>query len=116
MNTTGDKIRIQRLTKNYSQEYMAFMLEISQAAYSKVERNETEISLRRLFEIAEILKISAFELMPKPKYGTGINQKFIMSTLNKLKKFWSTGLKKKVTAAPSPLNSDYRDISNIPNK
>jgi transcriptional regulator with XRE-family HTH domain len=104
MNNIGDKIRIQRLTKNYNQAYMAFMLDISQAAYSKLERNETEISLRRVFDIAEILEISAFELMPKPKFGTGINQKFIMATLNKLRKFWSTDVKKKMATAPATIN------------
>jgi transcriptional regulator with XRE-family HTH domain len=87
--TTGDKIRIQRLTKNYSQEYMAFMLDISQAAYSKLERNETELSLKRIYAIAEILEISPFALMPKPKYGTGINQAFIHRTLEKIGKIWA---------------------------
>jgi transcriptional regulator with XRE-family HTH domain len=95
MKNIGEKIRIQRLTKNYSQEYMAFMLDISQAAYSKLERDETEISIRRIYAIAEILEISPFELMPKPKYGTGINQEYIWRTLNKLKKFWAQRLKEK---------------------
>ncbi|HEY4195930.1 MAG TPA: helix-turn-helix transcriptional regulator, partial [Mucilaginibacter sp.] len=100
MGIIGEKIRVRRLTKNYSQEYMAFMLEISQAAYSKLERDETNISLRRIYEIAEILEMSPFELMPKPKYGTGINQEFIRRTLNKLGKFWSNGLKKRMIAVP----------------
>jgi transcriptional regulator with XRE-family HTH domain len=78
METIGDKIRILRLTKNYSQEYMAFMLEISQAAYSKLERNETEFTVPRIYAIAEILEVSPFKLMPPPKHDTGINQDFIM--------------------------------------
>jgi transcriptional regulator with XRE-family HTH domain len=72
--TVGENIRIQRLIKGYSQEYMAFMLEISQAAYSSLERNAGNITVRRIYDIAEILKMSPFELMPKPKYETGLNQ------------------------------------------
>jgi len=86
--TIGEKIRIQRVTKGYSQESMSYDLGISQAAYSKLERDETEMTVARLYEIAEILEISPFELMPKPKYGIGINQNFIRSILDKLKKFW----------------------------
>ncbi|MFI5162352.1 MAG: helix-turn-helix domain-containing protein [Sphingobacteriales bacterium] len=111
MDNIGDKIRIQRLMKGYSQEYMGFLLEISQAAYSKIERNETELSLRRIYEIAEILKISPFELMPKPKYGTGINPLYISKTLYKLKKFWLSAIKRKMAATP-PGYGFHSDISN----
>lgn len=110
METIGDKIRILRLTKNYSQEYMAFMLEISQAAYSKLERNETEFTVPRIYAIAEILEVSPFRLMPPPKHDTGINQDFIMKTLNKLRKFWTSGLKKKKAEATA-FNTEQRDIS-----
>jgi transcriptional regulator with XRE-family HTH domain len=37
---------------------MSIQLEISLSAYSKIERDETEISLKRLQQIAEILHIS----------------------------------------------------------
>jgi transcriptional regulator with XRE-family HTH domain len=97
----GDKIRLKRLEKHYSQEYLAFMLNISQPAYSKLERDETEISMIRVYEIADILEISAFELMPKPKYGTGINHEFIYRTLYKLKKIWTSDVRKRKTLKPS---------------
>lgn len=113
--TTGEKIRIQRLARNLSQEYMAFMLEISQAAYSKVERDETTLSLKRIYAIAEILKMSPFELMPKPKYGTGINQEFMVRTLAKLRKFWTSDLRKKL-ASYGVADVFYRDKSNIERK
>jgi transcriptional regulator with XRE-family HTH domain len=97
--TLGNKIRIQRLIKSYSQEYMAFMLEISQPAYSKIERDETKPNLDRIYEIAEILEISAFILLPKPKYGTGINGELIQRTLYKLKKFWTRKIEKRKAEA-----------------
>jgi len=100
MNTTGEKVRIQRLTKGYSQEYMAFMLNISQAAYSNLERNETEMTIRRVFEIAEILEMSPYELMPKPKFGSGINYHRFLTTVRKFSKIWSLGIKKRRTMVP----------------
>jgi transcriptional regulator with XRE-family HTH domain len=87
MNDVGEKIRLQRLTKNFSQEYMAFMLDISQAAYSKIERGETVLTLPRVYEIAEILQVSPFSFMPKPKYGTSIALTYY-KTLGKLRRFW----------------------------
>ena len=73
MDTVGNRIRIQRIIKNYSQEYMGFMLEISQPAYSKIERDETEITLMRIYEIADVLKVDPLSLIPPSKYGSGIN-------------------------------------------
>jgi transcriptional regulator with XRE-family HTH domain len=90
MIAVGEKIRIQRVIKNYTQEYMAFMLDISQAAYSNIERDTTEITLVRLYEIAEILEVSPLILIPKPKYGTGINQEYIMKLRAKAVQFWKS--------------------------
>lgn|SRR6185312_6211 len=112
----GEKIRIQRLIKNYSQENMAWELDISQAAYSKIERDETQLTLRRIYAIAEILEISPFELMPKPKYGTGIAQEYFWKTLNKLRKFWNSSLKKNRAVPPKYLNGSQGDISNSGNR
>ncbi|MNV83727.1 helix-turn-helix protein [compost metagenome] len=53
------------MIKGYSQEYMAFRLNISQNAYSKLERGETELTVRRFYEIAEILEISIDSLLPE---------------------------------------------------
>lgn len=107
MELIGEKIRIQRLTKKYSQEYMAWSLDISQAAYSKLERDETEMTIPRIYAIAEILEISPFILLPKPKFGTGINPRFFYHTINKLKKLWAPNLVKRKLQF-----SGQRDISN----
>ena len=95
MDSIGEKIRIRRLMKNYSQEYMAFMLEISQAAYSNLERNETEMTIKRVYEIAEILEMSPFELMPKPKFGAGINYLQFWRTIKKISVIWKAGIDKR---------------------
>jgi transcriptional regulator with XRE-family HTH domain len=60
----GEKIRTVRVVKGYSQEYMAFNLNISQNSYSKIERNITKVTLERVYEIADILNIQVTELLP----------------------------------------------------
>jgi transcriptional regulator with XRE-family HTH domain len=57
------KIEFQRITKGYSHEYMAHMLDISQAAYSKMANNITKLSVERLYKIAEILEVPVGDLM-----------------------------------------------------
>jgi transcriptional regulator with XRE-family HTH domain len=104
MKNIGEKIRIQRLTKKYSQEYMAFMLDISQPAYSKIERNETELTIQRIFDIAEILEINPFTLLPKPKHGSAIRLAYYR-TLEKLRKFWKRAKEKKLQAQKDAFNA-----------
>ena len=48
MELISKKIRISRLEKTYKQEYMAEELGISQSAYSKIERGETDITVSQL--------------------------------------------------------------------
>jgi transcriptional regulator with XRE-family HTH domain len=54
----GKRIKKLRELRNYTQTYMSLELEISVSAYSKIERDETEISLKRLEQISEILNVS----------------------------------------------------------
>ena len=100
MNGIGEKIRLKRLEKNYSQENMAFDLDISQAAYSKIERGETTLTVPRIFEIAEILKCSPYEFMPKPKYGSGLAQEYLYKTINKIRRFYNSRIKSRAKRLP----------------
>lgn len=54
----GNNIRTLRTYYKYTQEYMASELDISSSAYGKIERNEIDISVRRLFQIACVLGVS----------------------------------------------------------
>lgn len=56
-------IRKKREERNYTQEYLAYKLNISQNAYSKIELGYTKITVERLFQIAEVLEISAVDLL-----------------------------------------------------
>lgn len=51
----ADKIRLERLKQNMSQQNMADELGITAAAYSNLERGVSDISISRLFEISRIL-------------------------------------------------------------
>jgi transcriptional regulator with XRE-family HTH domain len=56
--TVAEKIRIERLRLNLSQQNLADELGITVAAYSNLERGVSEISVNRLIIIAGILKKS----------------------------------------------------------
>jgi len=54
-------IRKIRAEKNYTQDYLAAKLGISQNAYSKIELGYSSITLNRVIEIADILEIDFSE-------------------------------------------------------
>ena len=56
-------IRHKREYRNYTQEYLALKLNISQNAYSKIELGYTKITVERLFQIADILEFDVVELI-----------------------------------------------------
>jgi len=56
-------IRNKREKLNYTQEYLAAKLGISQNAYSKIELGYTKITVERLFQISEILETDPIELI-----------------------------------------------------
>jgi transcriptional regulator with XRE-family HTH domain len=59
----GNKIKKLRELNNLTQEGMAQKLNISPAAYSKLERDETEMTLSRLDEIAKIFQTDTQTIM-----------------------------------------------------
>lgn len=56
-------IRNKREYRNYTQEYLAAKLAISQNAYSKIELGYTKITIERLFQIAEVLGFEVADLI-----------------------------------------------------
>lgn len=60
-------IRSKREFRNYTQEYLAYKLDISQNAYSKIELGYTKITVERLFQIAAVLEMDVNEIInPRP--------------------------------------------------
>lgn len=58
----GTKIKRIREERNYSQEYMAAQLDLSQAQYSNIERNKSNVNIHTISRIADILQVSRWEL------------------------------------------------------
>ena len=63
MKEVASNIRKVREFRNYTQDYLAAKLEISQNAYSKIELGYSKITLDRLFHIALILEVQVMELI-----------------------------------------------------
>jgi len=57
------KIRRFRESKDYTQEYMARRLNISQNSYSRLEKEPENMSLKRLEDICQILEIGLKEVI-----------------------------------------------------
>lgn len=70
MNTIGERIKRQRESKNYTQEYVAGKLKISQNTYSKIETGGIKLTTDRLKDISEVLNVPVEELL------NGENQTF----------------------------------------
>ena len=61
----GERIKRLREERNYSQQYLAGKLGISQKAYSKIETNQTRLSVDSLLKIAEILETSINKILER---------------------------------------------------
>lgn len=56
-------IRKIREFRNYTQDYLAAKLAISQNAYSKIELGYSKLTVERLFQIASILDVKVMQLI-----------------------------------------------------
>ena len=56
-------IRKIRELRNYTQDYLAAKLKISQNAYSKIELGYSSITLYRLIQISDILEVKLVDLV-----------------------------------------------------
>jgi transcriptional regulator with XRE-family HTH domain len=59
----GSIIRKYRELRNYSQEYVAGKMGISQNAYSKIENNITQLTVSHIRQISAILEVSIMDLL-----------------------------------------------------
>jgi transcriptional regulator with XRE-family HTH domain len=59
----GTVIRKFREMRNYSQEYVAGKMGISQNAYSKIENNITQLTVSHVRQISAILEVSMMDLL-----------------------------------------------------
>ena len=75
MTSIEEKIKNLREIKNFTQEFMAEKLGITQAAYSKLESGTTKISYSKIEEISNIFGIKVEELLSfdSQKYFNSFN-------------------------------------------
>ncbi len=59
----GEKIKMIRELRNYSQEHMADSLGIKQNMYSRIENNQTKLTAEVLQKISNILGVSPLDIM-----------------------------------------------------
>ena len=59
----GTVIRKYRELRNYSQDYVARKMGISQNAYSKIENNITQLTVNHVKQISSILEVSIMDLL-----------------------------------------------------
>ncbi len=71
----GYRIRKLRESKDLSQQNMADELAISHGAYSKIERGETDPSIGRLKQIADILKVTVSDLVQENTVSLRLDDK-----------------------------------------
>ena len=66
---TYEKIRLMREMNQWSQEEVAYNLNLSTNGYAKIERGETRLNLPRLEQIAEIFHIDLLDLLQSENKG-----------------------------------------------
>ena len=59
----GLTLRLLRVERQWSQENVAHEIGMSLPGYSKIERNVTDVSLRRLCQLAALYKVKVSELI-----------------------------------------------------
>jgi len=68
-------IRKIREFRNYTQDYLAAKLTISQNAYSKIELGYSKLTVERLFQIASVLDVKVMQLIVVDhSHGVDLNQ------------------------------------------
>lgn len=71
----GNKIKKVRELRNFTQEYIAHELGITQESYSRIEANKASVTLQRLEKIAEVLTINVFDLL-------SFDEKIVFNNIN----------------------------------
>lgn len=88
----GEKIREVRENKKISQYSVAYAIGMSQAAYSKIERGETEVKVSHLYAIAAVFGVSVYDLLPAAMASSTFdgNDYLLKPLVVKLKSLWYT--------------------------
>jgi transcriptional regulator with XRE-family HTH domain len=89
----GTVLRKYREMRNYSQDYVARKMGISQNAYSKIENNITQLTVNHVKQISQILEVSVMDLLrddfeihgPANIHTESISKENLVQMLEKIK-------------------------------
>ena len=118
---TEQKIKNIRELKDFTQEYMAEQLGITQAAYSKIETGQTKLTPNKISDIAEIFDMDASDLidLDMQKYFNnlrnvkGSNNGITITQDESIKNLYDEVValhKDKITLLEKLLNSTEKDL------
>lgn len=85
-------IRKVREQRNYTQEFVAKQMGISQNAYSKIENGYTQLTVRHIKDLSKILEVSLLELLrddfeihrPNHIHKESINKENLLMSINQI--------------------------------
>ena len=87
------KVKSQREFLNYSQEYVAYELCISQPAYAKIENGKTKIKIERLIQLLKILKLELHEVLGINEFQNNVNHESTTRMLNLIENLYNDSQK-----------------------
>lgn len=61
--TLGEKLKKARINKNFTQEYLAEVLQVSQKTYSNFENDKTKPDFHQVEDIAKALEVSVLDFL-----------------------------------------------------
>lgn len=92
----GEKIRLIREVRGLSQENVATQLGIAQAAYSRIETNQSKLDSAMLVKLAEVLDVSPMDILSsqpaivnfQPNKGTQQSFGYVETVVNGQKELY----------------------------
>lgn len=81
----GNRIRGKRSALGLTQQDIAVRLNITPGAYAKIERGETDPSISRIFEIAEILGTDPLQLITESSAAIPASDATVLSIVSELR-------------------------------
>jgi transcriptional regulator with XRE-family HTH domain len=89
----GSIIKKNREAKNFTQDYVARQMNMSQNAYSKIENGNTQLTVHHLKELSRVLEVSILDLLRddfeihKPNYiqTESVSKEHLLLMLDNLK-------------------------------
>ncbi len=64
-NAIGRRVRAERKTRNLSQDALALACGIDRSYMGRIERGEVNITIEKLYVIADVLACEPFKLLPE---------------------------------------------------